>query len=85
LFSGFHRSIAAFAEAGLDLIVEYIVEQASWADELGALLRPFDTFWVGVHWPIYVLERRERLRGDRALGKRKSTSIPTTIARTTRD
>jgi len=68
-FSGFHRSIAAFAEAGLDLLVEHVVEKASWADQLRDLLRPFDTFWVGVHVPIDVLEQRERLRGDRALGE----------------
>jgi chloramphenicol 3-O phosphotransferase len=68
-FSGFHRSIAAFAEAGLDLLVEHIVEQASWADQLRDLLHPFDTFWVGVHVPLDVLEQRERLRGDRALGE----------------
>jgi chloramphenicol 3-O phosphotransferase len=68
-FSGFHRSIAAFAEAGLDLLIEHIVEQASWAHQLRELLHPFDTFWVGVHVPLDVLEQRERLRGDRALGE----------------
>ena len=68
-FSGFHRSISAFAKAGLDLLVEHIVEQASWADQLRDLLHPFDTFWVGVHVPIDVLEQRERSRGNRALGE----------------
>lgn len=68
-FAGFHRSIAAFAEAGLDLLVEHIVEQASWADELRALLRPFDTFWVGIRVPLDISEERERLRGNRAPGE----------------
>lgn len=68
-FHGFHRSIAAFAEAGLDLLVEHIIEEQSWADELHALLQPFDVFWVGVHAPVSELERRERLRGDRTLGE----------------
>jgi chloramphenicol 3-O phosphotransferase len=68
-FSGFHLSIAAFASAGLDLLVEHVVEQQAWADQLGRLLSPFDVFWVGVRVPLDVLERRELDRGDRALGE----------------
>ncbi len=68
-FKGFHRSIAAFAAAGNDLLVEHIVECQSWADELTELLRPFDVFWIGVHAPVAEIERRERLRGDRTIGE----------------
>lgn len=68
-FAGFHRSIAAFASAGLDLLVEHVIEQASWANQLEALLQPFDLFRVGVRVPLDVLEQRERMRGDRVLGE----------------
>ena len=68
-FKGFHRSIAAFAGVGLDLLVEHIVEQSSWADDLRELLHPFDIFWVGVHAPLAELQQRERLRGDRTSGE----------------
>lgn len=68
-FGGFHRSIAAFASAGLDLLVEHIIEQAHWATELEGLLQPFDLFRIGVHAPLYLLEKRERARGDRAAGE----------------
>jgi chloramphenicol 3-O phosphotransferase len=68
-FEGFHRSIAAFAQAGIDLLVEHIVEEQSWADALKELLSPFDVFWVGVHAPIAEIERRELLRGDRQIGE----------------
>ena len=68
-FEGFHQSIAAFAGAGLDLVVEHIVEEQSWADALVELLSPFDLFWVGVHAPIDELERREQMRGDRQIGE----------------
>jgi chloramphenicol 3-O phosphotransferase len=68
-FEGFHRSIPAFAEVGLDLLVEHIVERQSWADDLKALLSPFDVFWVGVHAPLAEIERRERLRGNRQIGE----------------
>ena len=68
-FDGFHRSVAAFASAGLDLLVGHIVEHQSWADELQRLLASFDVFWVGVHASAEELARRERLRGDRRVGE----------------
>ena len=68
-FDGFHRSIAAFAEAGNDLIVEHIVETQAWADQLNTLLAHLDVFWVGVHAPMAEVERRECERGDRSIGE----------------
>ena len=68
-FRGFHRSIAAFASAGLDLLVEHIVEEASWAEELHQLLAPLDVFWVGVHASEQELRRREQQRRDRRSGE----------------
>ncbi|MDQ0473516.1 phosphotransferase-like protein [Labrys wisconsinensis] len=68
-FDGFHRSIVSFAEAGNDILVEHIVEEASWAQQLQALFAPLDTFWVGVHAPLAEMERRERERGDRTIGE----------------
>ena len=68
-FEGFHRLIPAFAEVGLDLLVEHIVECQGWADDLKVLLSPFDVFWVGVHAPVAEIERRERLRGNRQIGE----------------
>lgn len=71
-FDGFHRSIAAFAEAGNDLIVEHIIEFATWRTELRSLLQPFDVFLVGVHCSLDELDRRERVRGDRQIGEGRS-------------
>ena len=68
-FDGFHRSIPAFAGVGIDLLVEHIVEEQSWSDNLDVLLAPFDVFWVGVHAPPAEIERRERLRGNRQIGE----------------
>lgn len=68
-FDGFHRSIAAFADAGNDLIVEHIVEQPAWADQLAGLTAHLDVFWIGVHAPLHVLEHRERERGNRQIGE----------------
>lgn len=68
-FDGFHRSIPAFASVGLDLLVEHIVEEKQWAEQLQVLLAPFDVFWVGVHAPAAEIERREILRGNRLPGE----------------
>jgi len=65
---GFHRSLPAFADAGNNLIVEYIVETQAWMSRLLRLLGGHDVFFVGVHCPLPELERRERERGDRKIG-----------------
>ena len=67
-FLGFERSLAAYAETGNDLVVEYIVETADWMQRLVATLSRFDVFLVGVPCPLDELERRERARGDRPVG-----------------
>jgi chloramphenicol 3-O phosphotransferase len=68
-FVGFHRSIAAYASAGLDLLIEHIVETSEWCLSLKSLLSPYDCFWVGVHAPLKTLKEREALRGDRQDGE----------------
>jgi len=67
-FRGFEASLAAYAGAGNNLIVEYIVETEGWAKRLFGTLSGEDMFVVGVHCPLEELERRERLRGDRPAG-----------------
>lgn len=67
-FEGFHRSVAGFAEAGNNLLVEHIIETEEWMLRLVRLLAGFDVFFVGIHCPLEELERRERQRGDRRLG-----------------
>jgi len=64
-FEGFHRCLPAFAEAGNNLIVEHIIEFASWRRELATLLAGLDVYLVGVHCDLDELDRRERERGDR--------------------
>lgn len=67
-FEGFHRCLPALATAGNNLLVEHIVETATWMERLLHLLAPYDLFFVGLHCPLPELERRERSRGDRPLG-----------------
>jgi chloramphenicol 3-O phosphotransferase len=67
-FEGFDASLAAYASAGNNLIVEHIVETADWMARLVRLLAPYDVFFVGVHCDLAELERREAARGDRPIG-----------------
>ena len=67
-FDGFHRSLAAYSEAGNNLIVEHILDTPGWQAELGALLATSDIFFVAVHCPLEELVRRELARGDRGAG-----------------
>nr|WP_052231878.1 chloramphenicol phosphotransferase [Methylobacterium sp. ZNC0032] len=67
-FLGFERSLIAYVEAGNDLIVEHIMENAPWLLRLAETLSRHDVFFVGVHCDLAELERREQARGDRRLG-----------------
>ena len=67
-FSGFHRSIAAFATEN-HLLVEHVVEFKAWLDELVSLLCPFRVFYVGVLCPVEEIDRREAERGNRWRGE----------------
>ena len=69
LFSGYHRSLAACAIAGNNLIVDHVLLERRWLQECVALLADFSVFFVGVRCPLDVLEVRERERGDRGPGQ----------------
>ena len=65
---GYHRSLAAYARAGNNLIIEHIIEQQDWRTSLATLFEPFDFFFVKVDCPLDVLQERENIRGDRPKG-----------------
>lgn len=71
-FDGFHLSIKAFADAGNLVIVEHVVEQQTWFDELVELLREHSVLYIGVHCPLEELDRRELSRGNRVIGEGRS-------------
>ncbi|WP_030808639.1 chloramphenicol phosphotransferase CPT family protein [Streptomyces sp. NRRL F-2799] len=65
---GFHRSVAAMAEVGNDLVVDHVLSEPWRLTDCLTVLRPEDVLFVGVHCPLPELERRERARGDRETG-----------------
>lgn len=68
IFEALHRSFAAFADAGCDLIIEHILDTEGWHDALQTMLAAHDVVFVGLHTPDVVLRQREMARGDRTLG-----------------
>lgn len=67
-FDGFHRSVAAFADAGNNLVLEHILDTPGWREQLAGLLAPHEVLFVGLHVPLDELKRREAVRGDRPAG-----------------
>jgi chloramphenicol 3-O phosphotransferase len=67
-FDGFHRSVAAFADAGNNIILEHILDTPGWREQLARLLALHDVLFVGLHISVDELNRREQARGDRPAG-----------------
>lgn len=74
-FAGFHASLAAYAAAGNNLIVEHILDTPGWQGELAELFRPFDLLFVALHCPVEELQRREFSRGDRPVGSAEKDAL----------
>ena len=66
--AGFHRSVAAMAAAGNDVIVDHVLSEPWRLDDCLEVLPAADVLFVGVHCPLDELERREAARGDREAG-----------------
>ncbi|WP_329540860.1 chloramphenicol phosphotransferase CPT family protein [Streptomyces sp. NBC_01358] len=65
---GFHRSIAAMAEVGNDVVVDHVLSEPWRLLDCLAVLPPENVLFVGVHCPLDELVRREEARGDRPPG-----------------
>lgn len=74
--SGMHKSIAAFSESGLNVIVDHVIldipEMEGWLDECVTHMHALPVLFVQVNCPLVELERREKERGDRDIGQAKS-------------
>ncbi|NED13893.1 AAA family ATPase [Streptomyces sp. SID9124] len=65
---GFHRSIAAMAEVGNDVVVDHVLSEPWRLIDCLTVLPPEDVLLVGVHCLLDELVRREQARGDRPAG-----------------
>lgn len=65
----FHRSIAMFADRGVNLIVDQVLHDNFTREDGLKVLEEYPVLFVGVHCPVEELERREKARGDRNIGQ----------------
>jgi chloramphenicol 3-O phosphotransferase len=64
-----HHAAAAFADAGLGVVVDAVITRADWLRDAARQLSGHRMLLVGVHCDLAELRRRERARGDRGAGK----------------
>ena len=61
-FQAFHNCLPAIVNAGNNIIVDHIIEEAAWWDEIQSSFKDVDVFFVGVHCSLEELEKREKQR-----------------------
>ena len=66
--SGFHRSVAALALAGNNVLVDHILQDAGSLEECVEQWLGFEVLFVGVKCPLPIAEQREKERGNRTIG-----------------
>ena len=69
---GMNSAIAAYAQEGCNIIVDYIAYKKEWVDDLREKLKNIPTYWVKVAIPLAVLEEREVARGTSSKGHARS-------------
>ena len=69
LMRGMHRSIAALASVGNNVVADHVLLDKSWLADCLDIFAGYEVLFVGVQCPIEVLAAREKGRGDRTLGQ----------------
>lgn len=69
---GMHRAIATYAQAGNNVIIDYILYEQEWLKDLVCVLSDLNVYFIGVHIPLDVLEAREKARATSPVGHARS-------------
>jgi chloramphenicol 3-O phosphotransferase len=72
VIKGMHRAIAAYANAGNNVIVDYIQYDPAWTVDLKEALRGVKVVWVGVTAKLESIQQREKKRGTSPEGHARS-------------
>ena len=67
-----NSAIAAYAENGCNVIVDYIAYKPEWLQDLQKKLAPYTTYYVAVDISLETLEAREAARGTSPKGHARS-------------
>ena len=68
VISGMHRSVAALAQAGNNVLVDHVLQEDKWLSECVEAWAGVEVLFVGVKCPLEITEKREKKRGDRTIG-----------------
>lgn len=68
IIHGMHKAIAAYAQAGNNIVVDYIMYEKEWLDDLLQQLQGCPVYLIGIHVPLDVLQARERARSTSPVG-----------------
>lgn len=69
---GMNSAIAAYAQSGCNIIVDYIAYDPQWLDDLEHKCSKCKTYYVKVDIPLETLEQREAARGTSPAGHARS-------------
>ena len=72
IINGMNHAIKAYADAGNNIIVDYIAYDPVWLEDLVALLKNHKVIVVKIDLPLEVLEQRESLRATSPRGHARS-------------
>lgn len=72
VIKGMHRAIAAYAQQGNNVVVDYILYDQTWLPDLLKALKGLKVYMVGIKLPLEVLEQREKARGTSPIGHARS-------------
>ena len=72
VIKGMHRAIAAYAKTGNNVIVDYIMYDPAWHDDLMTVLSSIPVLKVGVTASLPVVQQREKSRGTSPEGHARS-------------
>ncbi len=68
LIRGMFGSAAALADAGSDVILDFVLMEDHWIDGLIEAMADHDATFIAIDCALDELDRRERARGDRPIG-----------------
>lgn len=68
IVDGMNRAIAAYAKTGNNLVVDYIMYEQSWLQDLLHQLQGCPVYVIGVHVPLDILQAREQARSTSPIG-----------------
>lgn len=72
VIKGMHRAIAAYAQSGNNVIVDYINYDPLFINDLKNVLQEIPVLWIGIHASLESIEQREKLRGTSPQGHARS-------------